>query len=195
MYRKEDVLKKLNADNYYIDIRALESFIREWQIDAIYEAKDGTEFYDDTAIYKIKKGISLKSQGYNVEQICYRIHKTPVELSAEKDDTNIVEEAPSTAIDISKNNTSPEIRNVTLNVTNQTLQMLADAVAGKLTEEIKNHIDATQFSDKLVEAAEYKKDNETLAKQVEKLLDDNKKLAKRVQELEEKTTPFWKKIW
>ena len=41
MYRKEDVLRKLNADNYYIDVRALDNFITEWQIDPIYEAKDG----------------------------------------------------------------------------------------------------------------------------------------------------------
>ena len=56
MYRKEDVLRKLNADNYYIDVRALDNFITEWQIDPIYEAKDGTVFFDDVAIQKIKKG-------------------------------------------------------------------------------------------------------------------------------------------
>ena len=69
MYRKEDVLRKLNSDNYYIDVRALETFIAEWQIDPIYEAKDGTEFFDDIAIYKLKKGISLKSQGYHPQDI------------------------------------------------------------------------------------------------------------------------------
>ena len=83
MYRKEDVLRKLNSDNYYIDIRALETFIKDWQLDPIYEAKDGTVFFDDTAIFKLKKGISLKSQGYNNEQICYRIHKNPIEISDE----------------------------------------------------------------------------------------------------------------
>ena len=83
MYRKEDVLRKLNSDNYYIDIRALETFINDWQLDPIYEAKDGTMFYDDTAIFKLKKGISLKSQGYNNEQICYRIHKNPTDILEE----------------------------------------------------------------------------------------------------------------
>ena len=164
MYRKEDVLRKLNADNYYIDIRALENFIQEWQIDPIYEAKDGTVFFDDIAIFKLKKGISLKSQGYNKEQICYRIHKTPLEMPEENQ-----EEIKSTALEEVKSQ-APEVRNVTLNVTNQTLQMLAEAVAEKITDDIKNHIDASQFADKLVEAGEYKKDNETLAKQVEQLL-------------------------
>ena len=53
MYRKEDVLRKLNADNYYIDIRSMENFIRDWNLDPIYEAKDGTVFYDDIAIFKL----------------------------------------------------------------------------------------------------------------------------------------------
>ena len=158
MYRKEDVLRKLNSDNYYIDVRALETFIAEWQIDPIYEAKDGTEFFDDIAIYKLKKGISLKSQGYNKEQICYRIHKNPVEMTEE--DNN--DDFKSTALQEIKTSV-PEVRNVALNVTNQTLQMLAEAVAGKITDDIKNHIDSSQFAEKLVEAGTYKKDNEILA--------------------------------
>lgn len=189
MYRKEDILKKLNEDNYYIDIRALETFVKDWQIDPIYEAKDGTVFFDDIGILKIKRGISLKSQGYTNEQICYRIHKTPLEVPEKED-----EEIQSTALEATPQQI-PEVRNVTLNVTNQTLQMLAEAVAGKITDEIKNHIDASQFSDKLVEAGEYKKDNQKLAQQVEKLLEDNKKLSKRIEQLEERQKPLWKRIF
>lgn len=190
MYRKEDVLRKLNSDNYYIDIRALETFIQDWQLDPIYEAKDGTVFYDDIAVYKLKRGISLKSQGYNNEQICYRIHKNPIDMSEDESPSNIVK---STAIEEIKTQT-PEVRNVALNVTNQTLQMLAEAVAGKITDDIKNHIDSSQFAEKLVEAGSYKKDNEILAKQIADLIADNKKLAKRIAELEKKQKPFWKKF-
>lgn len=190
MYRKEDVLRKLNSDNYYIDIRALENFIQDWQLDPIYEAKDGTVFFDDIAVYKLKKGISLKSQGYNNEQICYRIHKNPIDMSDDESPSNIVK---STAIEEIKTQ-APEVRNVALNVTNQTLQLLAEAVAGKITDDIKNHIDSSQFAEKLVEAGSYKKDNEILAKQVADLIADNKKLAKRIAELEKKNKPFWKKF-
>ncbi len=190
MYRKEDVLRKLNSDNYYIDIRALETFIQDWQLDPIYEAKDGTVFYDDIAVYKLKKGISLKSQGYNNEQICYRIHKNPIDMSEDESPSNIVK---STAIEEIKTQ-APEVRNVALNVTNQTLQMLAEAVAGKITDDIKNHIDSSQFAEKLVEAGSYKKDNEILAKQIADLIADNKKLAKRIAELEKQQKPFWKKF-
>ena len=73
--------------------------------------------------------------------------------------------------------------------------MLAEAVAGKITDDIKNHIDASQFSEKLIEAGEYKKDNQKLAQQVEQLLEDNKKLAKRLEYLEERQKPLWKRIF
>ena len=189
MYRKEDVLKKLNEDNYYIDLRALETFVKDWQVDPIYEAKDGTVFFDDIGILKIKRGISLKSQGYTKEQIWYRIHKTPLEIPEKED-----EEIQSTALETTPQQI-PEVRNVTLNVTNQTLQMLAEAVAGKITDDIKNHIDASQFSDKLIEAGEYKKDNQKLAQQIEQLLEDNKRLAKRIEYLEERQKPLWKRIF
>ena len=192
MYRKEDILKKLNSDNYYIDLRALETFIEEWQIDPIYEGKDGSEFYDDIAIFKLKKGISLKSQGYNTEQICYRIHKNSIELP--EDEENKDDDFKSTAIQEIKSNV-PEVRNVTLNVTNQTLQMLAEAVAEKITDDIKNHIDSSQFAEKLVEAGVYKKDNEILAKQLAELISDNKKLAKRVEELEKNKKSFFRRIF
>lgn len=190
MYRKEDVLRKLNSDNYYIDMRALETFISEWQIDPIYEAKDGTLFFDDIAIYKLKKGISLKSQGYNKEQICYRINKNQIDLPEEEKEEIVA----TTALEEVKTQ-APEVRNVALNVTNQTLQILAEAVAGKITDDIKNHIDSSQFAEKLVEAGAYKKDNEILAKQMAELIADNKKLAKRIEELEKKQKSFWKRLF
>ncbi|MGN0017767.1 MAG: hypothetical protein ACI37S_01875 [Candidatus Gastranaerophilaceae bacterium] len=192
MYRKEDVLRKLNADNYYIDVRALDNFITEWQIDPIYEAKDGTVFFDDVAIQKIKKGISLKSQGYEKEQICYKIHKSAIEVPEEK----LEDEISSTALQTQSSEPQiPEVRNVTLNVTNQTLQMIAEAVAGKITDDIKNHIDTSQFAEKLIESGAYKKDNEMLAKQVVELMADNRKLAKRIKELENKSKPFWRRMF
>ena len=43
MFTKEDILKKLNSDKYYIDMNALDTFIKEWQIDAIYENMEGVE--------------------------------------------------------------------------------------------------------------------------------------------------------
>ena len=87
------------------------------------------------------------------------------------------------------------MRNVTLDVTNQTLQMLAEAVANKITEDITKHIDTSQLAEKLVKTGEYKKDNDILASQVAQLLEDNKRLAKRIENLEHKSKSFWHRLF
>ena len=182
MFTKEDILKKLNSENYYIDLNALDTFIKEWQIDAIYENMEGVEFFDETSIVKIKKGISLKSQGYNKEQISYRVHKaqkeTQQQLSLNKEQSVV-----------------PEVRNVPLNMTSQAIDMLASAVSSKIAEDIKSHISNSEFAESLIEAGSYKKDNEMLSQKVDELLEDNRKLARRIEQLENDRRSFWKKLF
>ena len=83
-----------------------------------------------------------------------------------------------------------ELRNLTLDVTTQTLQMLAESVAKKITEDIKN----SDMAEKLIEAGGYKKDNEILSQQVQELIDHNKKLAERIEQLEKREGFFQKLI-
>lgn len=164
MYNKKDIEKILNDFNYFIDERTLSNFIKNWKIDPIYEDEDKVEFFDNLAISKLKKGISLKSQGYTNDQIIYHINK----LIPEKPET------PETKELVVKGAGS-ELKNVTIDVTHQTLQMISDAITDKITAEIKT---------KLLEDTSLKKDNEELSKKVEELTEDNKKLAQRVEELE-----------
>lgn len=175
MYSKKDIEKNLNELNYFIDESALSHFIKNWKIDAIYEDEDGIEFFDNLAIAKLKKGISLKAQGYANEQIAYRISKLLPEgmsVQAEK------KELPAEKLSASKS----ELQNLTIDVTGQTLQMLAEAVAEKITSGIKN----SEFFTQLVPDGALKADNEVLSKQVNELMEDNKKLAQRVEELEQR---------
>ena len=75
MYNRESILKSLNSENYYIDKHSLDLFLDDWKIESIYEDEDGLEFYDDLSLEKIKKGISLKAQGYSDEQIIAKLQK------------------------------------------------------------------------------------------------------------------------
>ena len=63
MLSKDDILKKLSSENYFIDLKSLEIFISDWKIDAVYEDENGVEYYDDISVKKIRRGISLKAQG------------------------------------------------------------------------------------------------------------------------------------
>ena len=187
MYNKNDILLKLNSENYYIDRRTLSAFISSWNIEAVYENEQKEEYYDDYAIEKIKKGINLKAQGFSDQQIIRKLRN----VENPNTETTVLEN--NTPIDLPSNiennelastqtSNKPELRNLTLDVTTQTLQMLAESVAKKITEDIKN----SDMAEKLIEAGGYKKDNEILSQQVQELIDHNKKLSERIEQLEKR---------
>ncbi len=203
MFNRETILKNLNAENYFIDKHSLSLFLNDWKIDSIYEDEDGLEFYDDLSLEKIKRGISLKAQGYTDEQIIAKLSK--MEAKVEKKDDEPVQpivvsdylqpqnEPQNSSEEHTVTDLTPKIeKSFTLDVTSQTLQMLAEAVAKKISDDITNSDMATR----LIEAGGYKKDNEILAKQVQELLQHNKELSERIEHLESHSSKsFWKRFW
>lgn len=211
MFNRETILKNLNSENYYIDKHSLDLFLNDWKIDSIYEDDGGLEFYDDLALDKIKRGISLKAQGYSDEQIIVKLQKMeakvekkeePVQPILVKDYLETPEETKGEIVDEELNEDEEEYivtdltpqreKSFTLDVSSQTLQMLAEAVAKKISDDITNSDMATR----LIEAGGYKRDNEILAKQVQELLEHNKELSARIEQLESHTSrKFWKRFW
>ena len=205
MFNRETILKNLNSENYYIDKHSLDLFLHDWNIDSIYEDEDGLEFYDDLSLDKIKKGISLKAQGYSDEQIITKLQKMeakiekinkeePVQPILVKDYISIKEETQPEIVETSTvTDLTPKTeKSFTLDVTSQTLQMLAEAVAKKISDDITN----SDLSSKLIEAGGYKRDNEILAKQIQELLEHNKELSARIEQLESHPSKsFWRRFW
>ena len=211
MFNRESILKSLNTENYYIDKHSLDLFLEDWKIESIYEDEDGLEFYDDLALEKIKKGISLKAQGYSDEQIITKlsrmeakVEKTPepaqpvqpIMVSDLLNQQNGIVEENSSKDVVVQEEKAPEVipqgKSFTLDVSSQTFQMLAEAVAKKISDDITN----SDMVNKLVEAGGYKRDNEILAKQVKELLEHNKELSHRIEQLESQPSrTFWDKIW
>lgn len=199
MFDKKSILENLNNENYYIDKHSLDLFLQDWKIDSIYEDDEGLEFFDDLSLEKVKKGISLKAQGFSDEQIITKLQK--IEPKVEK------REAPVQPILVKDYLPTPQEENeehiitdltpqanksFTLDVTSQTLQMLAEAVAKKISDDITNSDMATR----LIEAGGYKRDNEILAKQVQELLEHNKELTQRIEQLENPAAKsFWARFW
>ena len=211
MYNRDSILKSLNAENYYIDRHSLDLFLEDWKIESIYEDEDGLEFYDDLSLEKIKNGTSLKAQGYSDEQIITKLQR--MEAKVEKSDEPVQPilvkdylEGVNTEIEQGESSVSSEEEHIvtdltpqaqsnksfTLDVSSQTLQMLAEAVAKKISDDIKN----SDMANKLIEAGGYKRDNEILAQQVKELLEHNKELSHRIEQLESTSSKsFWKRIW
>lgn len=221
MFNRETILKNLNSENYYIDKHSLSLFLNDWKIDSIYEDEDGLEFYDDLALDKIKRGISLKAQGYSDEQIISKLNRMEAKIEKKTEPVQPInvsdyispssEEQPAEPVEENKeehivtdltptekyvpeevNTELTQQKSFTLDVTSQTLQMLAEAVAKKISDDITNSDMATR----LIEAGGYKRDNEILAKQVQELLEHNKELSARIEQLESHTSrKFWSKFW
>ena len=206
MFNRETILKNLNTENYYIDNHSLDLFLEDWKIESIYEDEDGLEFYDDLALEKIKKGISLKAQGYSDEQIIAKLSRMEAKIEKNEEPakpvqplivSDLLEENTAASTDVAvKEETQTEIipqgKSFTLDVSSQTLQMLAEAVAKKISDDITNSDMATR----LIEAGGYKRDNEILAKQVHELLEHNKELSKRIEQLEShESKNFWARFW
>ena len=206
MFNRETILKNLNTENYYIDNHSLDLLLEDWKIESIYEDEDGLEFYDDLALEKIKKGISLKAQGYSDEQIIAKLSRMEAKIEKNEEPakpvqplivSDLLEENTAASTDVAvKEETQTEIipqgKSFTLDVSSQTLQMLAEAVAKKISDDITNSDMATR----LIEAGGYKRDNEILAKQVHELLEHNKELSKRIEQLEShESKNFWSRFW
>ena len=202
MHTRESILQNLNAENYYVDKHSLDLFLNDWKIDSIYEDENGLEFFDDLSLDKIKKGISLKSQGYSDEQIISKLNKIearvekpsePIQpifvkdyLQAEQE--VVQEEEEHIVTDL----TPQQDKTFTLDVTSKTLQMLAEAVAKKISDDITNSDMATR----LIEAGGYKRDNEIMAKQIQELLEHNRELSERIAQIESHhSKSFWARIW
>ena len=216
MFNRESILKSLNTENYYIDKHSLDLFLEDWRIEAIYEDENGLEFYDELALEKIKRGISLKAQGFTDEQIIAKLAKIearvekydeppkpvqPVILDENGDEIvgGLEEAANNIAVQEAKQQLEEEAaaqpqvqgKSFTLDVSSQTLQMLAEAVAKKISEDITK----TNLTEKLIEAGGYKRDNEILAQQVKELLEHNKELSKRIEQLEShESKSFWSRF-
>lgn len=215
MFNRESILKSLNTENYYIDKHSLDLFLEDWKIESIYEDEDGIEFYDDLALEKVKRGISLKAQGFTDEQIITKLSKIearvekydeppkpiqPVILDENGDEIEgaleeasknlAVQEARQELEETEEASQTPQVqgKSFTLDVSSQTLQMLAEAVAKKISDDITK----SSLTEKLIEAGGYKRDNEILAQQIKELLEHNKELSKRIEQLESKESKgFW----
>lgn len=218
MFNRESILKSLNTENYYIDKHSLDLFLEDWRIESIYEDEDGIEFYDDLALEKIKRGISLKAQGFTDEQIIAKLAKIearvekyeeppkpvqPVILDENGDEIEggLEEVTNNLAVQEAKEQLEaetaaavqpqPQGKSFTLDVSSQTLQMLAEAVAKKISDDITN----SNLTEKLIEAGGYKRDNEILAQQVKELIEHNRELSKRIEQLEShESKSFWSRF-
>lgn len=205
MLSKDEIIKKLNDDNNFVDSFILDAFIKNWKIEAIYENENGVEFYDEAAFEKIKNALASKHETPNDITKVEVIHKEPeepqmVEVEAPEVSTYVEEQVelqvvsqqfqPTAEIVPVKQDT--DLKNVTIDITSQTLSVLAQSIAEKISGDISEYLKNNIQMDEAFEAGSYKKDNEVIASKLKEVLFDNKILIKRIQELEAENSSYVK---
>ena len=219
MYSKQQIIDILNSEDFFIDNFILEAFIKNWKIEPIYEDAQGVEFFDDMAIEKIRNGIKQKQPKCEIN-IIDKDEIKPVEMSVEveeniepqqsthqadiveEDNENpkvsehfeneTVQELPVAIINEVNKEVENELKNITLDISNQTLAVLAESIARKITSDVADFIKQTDFIEDAIQLGEYKKDNQLLVEKIEEVMSDNKILVQRIQELEKENRSFAK---
>ena len=110
----------------------------------------------------------------------------------ETPENNEVHELPVAILDEVNKEVENELKNVTLDISNQTLAVLAESIARKITYDVADFIKKTDFIEDAVQLGEYKKDNQILLQKIDELISDNKILIKRIEELEKDNKCFVK---
>ncbi len=182
MLTKEQLVEKINNPN--IDnIEEISTSLKAWRIDPIYEDEEQKEFYDEMAVSKLKHALKLREQGKNDEDISSIVNNgiiNPINVPSVR----------KTAIEDKINRGGRELNKVTLDVTSQTLSLLAESIAQKITGEITERIKSDDIFQPVMDSAKVHRDNEILAKQVEQLLEENKKLISRNNMLQKENAKF-----
>lgn len=222
MFNKEKIIEILNSEDLFIDNFLLEAFIKNWKIEPIYEDANGVEFFDEMAVEKIRNGIKQKEPKHEINimnkdditpvdmtiemsEISNKEEKSsPIEQVQEievvqqennsESEQNIQDpqELPVAVLNEVNREVENELKNVTLDISNQTLAVLAESIARKITSDVADYIKQSDFIEDALQLGEYKKDNEILVNKLEELLSDNKILVKRIEELEKERSSFVK---
>lgn len=200
MLNKDEIIKILNDENNFVDNFILDAFIKNWKIEAIYEDENGVEFYDEAAFEKIKSALGNKPQEkeiYTVETVSKEELKEDIEEVVQEIAQEVVQEVvhevigstkPQVAEVIPKQET--ELKNVTLDITNQTLNVLAHTIAEKITGDISGYLKNNEWLEEALNAGSFKRDNEILSAKLNEVLQDNKIFIKRIQELEKENKSY-----
>ena len=181
MFTKEQLFEKIN--NPKLNMEDASGILRLCRIDPIYEDEENREFYDEMAVSKLKHALKLKDQGKNDEEISSIVNHgitNPINAPAIRN----------TSVEKHHSHGRHELNKVTLDVTSQTLSLLAESIAQKITGEITDKIKNDDIFQPVMDSAKIQRDNEILAKQVEKLLEENKKLITRNNLIQKENAKF-----
>ena len=151
-----------------------------------------TSFIEETVLSEEKTESAQKQESENNNKQDDPNGADEAEETACEPSENEVQELPVAILNEVNKEVENELKNVTLDISNQTLAVLAESIARKITYDVADFIKKTDFIEDAVQLGEYKKDNQLLLEKVEEVISDNKILIKRIEELEKENRSFVK---
>ena len=74
MASKSEILQKLAAKGYFIDTYTLDTFMKKWKVEAIFEDEQGAEFFDKNALDLILTNLFNAQNQQEQVYISVRLH-------------------------------------------------------------------------------------------------------------------------
>ncbi len=178
----EQVKENLETQDYYLDMEILCNYLINWNIDPIYEDEQEIVYFDEFAVSKLSEGIDLKKQGNNDKYIREYLNKdlqdisqgiTPIDHSGSYPQGNS-SASNSLAVDVATN----------------TFDLLAKSLSDKISKNVADQLVQSDVFESVISTGKLQRDNEFLAAQVDKLINENKKLIMKVKGLERECASY-----
>lgn len=131
------------------------------------------------------------------EEFGVEVNKECADQNVICQEINVVEQCPQEEpllprdlpVEIQKN-VEAELQNITVDISNQTLAVLAESIARKITADVSEFLKKSDFIEDAVHFGEIRQDNKILVEKMDEMLSDNKILVARIEELEEENNSY-----
>lgn len=180
MFTKEQLVEKINNPSM-LKADDISNILKSWRIDPIYEDDNSNEYYDEMAIHKLKHALKLKEQGRNDAEISSIVNNGII---------NPITAPTPKSINVTDKQDKQQLNNITVDVTSQTLSLLAESIAQKITLDVTDKIRNSDIFEPVMDSAKIRRDNEILSKQIAQLLAENKKLISRNNMIQKENSKF-----
>ena len=215
MRTKQQIIDTLSKEGQFIDNFILDTFIKTWKIDHIYEDENGVEYFDDVSFNRIKDLIIQKDKIDKPEESILETKENSVQednidndkdtdlhiennkdcniqlqsKDKQQDNLNIVETKDS---DIDVNSNKNEVAKINFDFNNKNLDILTSNIAKKVSLEIENFFKNDPFLEKFADFSSFKADNKVLATKIKSIIEQNNELKLQIKSLESKLNEYVK---
>lgn len=215
MRTKQQIIDTLSKEGQFIDNFILDTFIKTWKIDPIYEDENGVEYFDDVSFNRIKDLIIQKDKIDKPEESILETKENSVQednidndkdtdlhiennkdcniqlqsKDKQQDNLNIVETKDS---DIDVNSNKNEVAKINFDFNNKNLDILTSNIAKKVSLEIENFFKNDPFLEKFADFSSFKADNKVLATKIKSIIEQNNELKLQIKSLESKLNEYVK---